>query len=211
MSATATPPTPAIPWPTAGPSAGLLARLKRYTVAEYHDLIGRGIIPERDRLALVEGYLVEQEPMNPPHSATLKRLRRAVDPLLPPLWDDRVQDAIALPDSVPLPDYVAVRTRADDYDGRHPGPADIGLLVEVADSSLADDRNDAQRIYARAGIVLYWIVNIPGRQIEVYTDPDPSATPPAYRTRTTYRPGDSVPVILDGVQVGTVAVADVLP
>lgn len=197
--------------PPASPPAGLLARLRRFSVAEYHDMLRRGIIREQENVELLEGCLVRGEEMNPPHSSTLNLLRRALTPRLPAAWDNRVQDAVTLSDSEPLPDYAVMRYRADAYATRHPGPGDIGLLVEVADSSLADDRVDKQRMYARAGIVEYWIVNIPDRQIEVYTDPDPTAEPPAYRSRADFRPGDAVPVTLDGAAAGTVAVGDVLP
>jgi Uma2 family endonuclease len=216
-AAVATPPAPTggtpapVPTPTAGPSAALLARLKRFTVAEYHDWGRRGLLTEKDRVVLIEGYLVNKPVKNPPHETTVNRLRKRLDRLLPAGWDSRIQASVTLADSEPEPDYAVVRGSDADYAGRHPGPADIGLVVEVADSSLAADRTDAQRMYAAAGIAVYWIVNIPDRQVEVYTDPDPAAAPPAYRTRTDYRPGDAVPVSLDGVPVGSVAVADVLP
>src|SRR5207248_1191302 len=89
------------------------------------------------------------------------------------------------------------------YDTRHPGPSDFGILIEVADSSLLTDRRDKGRIYARESIPVYWIVNLVDRQVEVYTDPDPAASPPAYRTRTDYRPGDAVPITFRGLFVNS--------
>lgn len=217
MSATLVRPLPTagtpvpVPIPTVGPSDGLLARLKRFSVAEYHRFVALGGVTEADRIELLEGYLVTKMSRNPPHDGTLQTLEDVLLGLLPVGWTRRGQKAAELADSVPEPDVAVVRGDPRVYYTRHPTRADIGLVIEVADTSLADDRVDKARIYARAGIVLYWIVNIPDRQVEVYTDPDPTATPPAYRTRTDYRPGDTVPVTLDGVQVGTVAVADVLP
>ena len=64
-----------------------------------------------------------------------------------------------------------------DYEDRRVGPADVGLVVEVSDSSLRDDQILKKTIYARASIPTYWIVNVPARRVEVYTDPtgpDPS-------------------------------------
>jgi Uma2 family endonuclease len=84
-------------------------------------------------------------------------------------------------------------------------------VAEVADSSLHIDRHEKGRIYARAGIPVYWIVNVVDKQIEVYTDPDPTANPPAYRTRTDYKPGDQLPVTLHGKQAATIAVTEMLP
>lgn len=69
----------------------------------------------------------------------------------------------------PCPDLCLAAGERHAFAKRHPGPADIGLGVEVADSSLDSDRADKGRIYARDGIVEYWIVNIPDRQVEVYT------------------------------------------
>ena len=84
-------------------------------------------------------------------------------------------------------------------------------MVEVADSSVDTDRTDKQRLYAAAGLPVYWIVNIPERQVEVYTDLQPAADPPSYASRRDYKPGDALPVVLDGVSVATVPVSDLLP
>ena len=151
--------------------------------------------------------------INPPHMTAHNRLRKLLDRLLPVGWDSRIQGPITLRagGSEPEPDYVLVRGSDADYETRHPGPTDIGLVVEVADSSLAEDRGDSQRIYARAGIVEYWIVNVPDRQIEVYTSPLVSADPPRYAVRTDYPTGATVPLTLGGLEVGSLGVSDVLP
>ena len=94
-----------------------------------------------------------------------------------------------------------------DYEGRHPGPGDIALVVEVADSSLAEDRKLATEVYGPAGLPLYWIINLVHRQVEVYADPGPGG----YRSRVVYSEGQSVPVVIDGQPLGQIAVADILP
>ena len=94
---------------------------------------------------------------------------------------------------------------------RHPNPADVGLLIEVADSSLLRDQRDKTRIYARAGIAIYWIINLVDRRIEVYGQPSGSVAIPSYGAFQTFQTGDSVPVVLDGATTGSVAVADLLP
>jgi Uma2 family endonuclease len=83
-------------------------------------------------------------------------------------------------------------------------------LVEVAESTLADDRTVTGRIYARAGIPVYWIVNLKGRSrlVEVYTRPTRTR---GYRNHADYRPGQDVPVTIDRREVGRIAVADLLP
>jgi hypothetical protein len=85
------------------------------------------------------------------------------------------------------------------------------MLIEVSDSTLAGDRADKGRIYARANIPIYWIVNLVDRLIEIYTSPSGPIADPTYAQRQDYRPGDSVPLILDGITVTTIAVSDLLP
>jgi Uma2 family endonuclease len=116
-----------------------------------------------------------------------------------------------LTDSEPEPDFSFVRGDERTYLTRFPGPGEIGLVGEVSDSSLQFDRTEKGRIYARAGIPVYWIINVADRQIEVYTNPDTTANPPAYTTRTDYKPGDTVPITLDGNAAGTILTAELLP
>ena len=114
-------------------------------------------------------------------------------------------------DSEPEPDLAVVRGDVDDYDDHHPGPADVALVVEVARSSLADDRALAQT-YGGGGIPVYWIVNVDARQLEVYAHPAPGA-----RAGGTYPPPtimgetESVALTIGGQLVGRIAVADLLP
>jgi Uma2 family endonuclease len=91
--------------------------------------------------------------------------------------------------SEPLPDVVIVRKKSTEYFYRHPGPQDIALLIEVADMSLQMDRATKVRLYARCGIELYWVVDIPGRRIIVYRNPGPEE----YNSVTIYQLHDQVP------------------
>ncbi len=100
-----------------------------------------------------------------------------------------------------------MRGSARDYLGADPGPGDIALLVEVADSSLAADRELGDKVYGPAGIPVYWIVNVVDRQVEVYTDPGPGG----YTSCAVFAPGQSVTIVIGGQQVGEIAVNDVLP
>jgi len=109
-------------------------------------------------------------------------------------------------DSKPEPDRSVARGRVRDYSRRSPGPADIALVVEVSDSSLADDRNQAE-IYGRAGIPFYWIINLVEGQVEVHSHPGPSG----YESQEVLAPGHVLTVIIDGIEVGEIPVADILP
>jgi Uma2 family endonuclease len=93
------------------------------------------------------------------------------------------------------------------YLSRHPEPADIALLIEVSDTTYHRDRNEKLPAYARGGIPVYWIVNLIKRRIEVYTDPGPEG----YRSRADFVAGQAVPVVIDGQQLGEIAVDAILP
>ena len=187
------------------------ASIAKFSVARYQRMIETGILTADDKVELLENYVVLKMPRNPPHDSTIQRMLETLFPCRPPKWSWRVQSAITLTDSQPEPDFALVRGSSMDYQRRHPGPPDIGLVIEVADSSLLRDQRNKTRIYARAGIPYYWIVNLVDRRIEVYTQPDAAAATPAYGSFQTYQPGDVVPLVLDGITVGSVAAADLLP
>jgi Uma2 family endonuclease len=187
------------------------ASFHRFSVDAYHRMIETGIIEENGRVELLEGYLVEKMAKHPPHETALQRTRKRIARLLPAGWDDRIQGPVTLIDSEPEPDVAVVRGDEATYSHRHPGPADIGLLVEVSDASLEIDQKDKTRIYARSGVVAYWIVNIPDRQVEVYTNPTGATAAPGYAHCQTYKSGSAVPLVLDGATVGQVPVDELMP
>lgn len=187
-----------------------LVRLRRFTVDEYRTMIKAGIFGDYEPGELLEGLILwKHRPMTPkecyPQQAFMRLELNAAD------WHVRINPAITLADSEPEPDAAIVRGQLEDYDKRFPTAPDVSLAVEFADASLEFDRTVKQRVYARAGIPKYWIVNVVDTQLEVYTDPDPTADPPAYRTRTDYAPGQDVPLVLDGQTVATIPVAELLP
>jgi Uma2 family endonuclease len=184
---------------------------RRLTVDQYHQMIQTGILADGEAVELLEGYLVNKMAHNNPHRLGVQWLGKRLHMLGLSGWVVLTQLPITLADSEPEPDGCLARGDDRTYLTRHPGPGDVGLVVEVADSSLAFDRIHKGRIYAREGIPSYWIVNVADRLIEVYTDPDPAADPPAYRNRTDYHPGDTVPIVLDGQPAGSIAVADLIP
>ncbi|SRR5581483_4582948 len=190
---------------------GDAAALSRWTVRQYQRMIETGILTDEDQVELLENYVVLKMPRNPLHDNSIDRIAETLYPLKPAGWRLRIQSAVTLPDSQPEPDFTFARGDARTFANRRPEPAEIGLLVEVADTSLSRDLQDKARIYARAGIPVYWVVNLVDRQVEVFADPDPAAAPPAYRSRQAYGPGVPVPLVLDGAAIGSVPAADLLP
>jgi len=187
-----------------------LTRLRRFTVDEYRTMVEAGVFGDYEPGELLEGVILWKfRPMTPRECFPQHALMTLE--LNTPDWHVHINPAITLADSEPEPDAAIIRGRLEDYDKRFPVAADAGVVIEFAGASLEFDRVVKQRIYARAGIPVYWIVNLIDEWVEVYTDPDPTATPPAYRTRTDFAPGQSVPLVLDGTTVATIPVADLLP
>lgn len=183
----------------------------KVSVAQYHQMIADGVLGDGDPVELVEGYLVAKMSHNNPHRTGVQWLAKRLLLAAPPGWVAISQLPIALTESEPEPDGCLARGDDRTYLTHPPTGRDLGLVVEVSDSSLQIDRVHMGRVYARESIPVYWVLNVADRQIEVYADPDPAAAPPAYRTRTDYRPGDTVPLVLDGQPAGSVAVNDLIP
>jgi Uma2 family endonuclease len=183
----------------------------RLSVEQYHEMINVGILTDEDRVELLEGWLVARTPKKPPHSVTTQLTRESLARLLPPGWHVDAQDPITTEDSEPEPDVAVIRGEQRDYLERHPGPDEVALVIEVADTTLRRDRGLKKRLYARAGIPVYLIINLPESQIEVYTSPTGEAEEPDYQQRQDYLPTDEVPIIIEGREVGRLAVKEVLP
>src|SRR5262245_7178213 len=186
---------------------GLDASIPRFSVARYQRMIEAGILTSEDKVELLENYVVLKVPRNPPHGGTIQIVDEALRAVVPTGWRVRVQLTVVLSDSQPEPDFAIVRGDARTYFTRHPGPADVGLIIEVASSSLLRDQRDKTRIYARGGFPCYWIINLVDQRVEVYTQPSGPTAVPAYGSCQTYQPGDAVPLVLDGNIVGAIPAA----
>lgn len=185
--------------------------LKRISVEQYHAMIRAGVFDDDDAIELLDGLMVEKMTKKPLHSVATGLVFDALTGLLPPGWILISQEPITTEESEPEPDIGVVRGKRRDYVARHPVPAEIGLVVEVADTTLVRDRGVKKAIYARARIETYWIINLVNRWVEVFTNPTGSSKKPEYRKKAIYRMTDSVPLILDGKELGRMAVKDLLP
>ena len=186
---------------------------KRLTVDQYEARVASGAFTKRDRLELIEGKLVEKMTKGRRHSASSELCWRAINASLPTGWHVRIEKPVRIParDSEPEPDVSVARGSIQDYLELDPGPPDVALVVEVAELTLADDRAMAAT-YGGGGIPVYWIVNVAGRQLEVYAHPEPGARiGGAYPAPTILGETESVDLIIEGRVVGQIAVANVLP
>ncbi|MDR3635368.1 MAG: Uma2 family endonuclease [Isosphaeraceae bacterium] len=183
----------------------------RLSVEAYHRLVRDGALNEDDRVELLDGLLVAKRPTNPSHRIATRKARVALERILPAGWYADEQKSITLTASEPEPDVAVVRGDTSDYQDRHPGPRDVGLVVEVSDTTLAQDQGFKKRLYAAAGIPCYWVVNIPARRLEVYADPTGPSDAPGYHHRSEFGADDTVVLVLDGQLVRHIRVSDLLP
>jgi Uma2 family endonuclease len=204
MTTTLTPPI-ALPVPTSGTATpqSLVPALRKFTVPEYQRLIDAGILQSGEKVELLDGYLVQKMTIHPPHTFSLQATWQLILPLLGGIWEARVQQPILLATSMPEPDLALARGTRHTYATCTPVPADLGLVVEVADTSLAIDRGIKGPLYGAAGIAVYWIVDVIHRQVELYTLAGGGYGPPLVLT-----PGQLLPLVLAGVHLGDLPVVD---
>ena len=176
--------TPSVPPP-------LEPARKRWTREECVALEASGIW-DQQHLELIEGELISKMGKKRPHTISLVRVQawlvrvfgeQYVNPETP-------IDLAPADNSInePEPDLIVLSQRSDDVRDRNPQPSEVRLLVEVADSTLRFDLTVKARLYARAGIAEYWVVDIPGRRIIVHRDPQEGQ----YRSVTAYAEQESV-------------------
>jgi Uma2 family endonuclease len=162
---------------------------KRFTVDEYHHLYNAGILTEDDRLELLRGEIYQMSPVGRRHASCVKRLNHLLQKLLANKVIIGVQDPIALNDeSEPQPDISLLHWQDDFYQSQHPTPADIFLLIEVADSSAGIDQSSKLPLYAENSIVETWLVDLNQQCIAVYRDPAIDG----YHNVQTFHPGHSI-------------------
>ena len=171
------------------PPAEIARSLFRMTVDQYERLVATGLL-DGQQIELINGFLVQKMGKNPPHSWTVEALREEFGSLQLSGWSLRQEQPVAIPDlNEPEPDLAVVFGTKDDYARRHPRPGDVGLLIEVADSTLDKDRGPKLLAYARGGIPVYWIVNLIERQLEIHTGP----TSVGYQDRSVMAAGEECP------------------
>jgi Uma2 family endonuclease len=186
--------------------ATTLAADGRMTVAEFE----RFVEDTDERHELIDGRSIRKPDMDSDHVWSTESLKEQLNLMLPGGWFVRDHKPIEFSENnQPRPDIAVVRGDMNRYRKQHPTPDDAKLLVEVSWSRkrLRYDRDVKRPLYASRDIPVYWIVNAPEQQVEVYTDPGPDG----YATCELIKPGESVRVVIDGKEVGRIAVDDFMP
>ena len=179
---------------------------RKFTVAEYYKMAEVGILGPEERVELIEGEIIVMPPIGPGHAWRVDLTADLITRRLDERYIVRNQNPIHLNDgSEPQPDVIIMLRRRDGYGAAHPTPADVLLVIEVADSSLAFDRNVKAHLYGRNGVPETWVKNLPEDCIERFTEPGPEG----YGQHTIHRRGESItPVLLPDLEF---AVEDLLP
>lgn len=144
----------------------------RFTVKDYYRMSEIGLLEHDARVELLNGEIIDMMPIGPFHAGTTNRLAKLFIQLSSGRWYTSIQTPLRLSDhSEPIPDLMLLKADPDEYTSRHPIPEDAFLLIEVADSSLAYDRENKLPAYGRSGIPEVWIINLPERTVEIYREP----------------------------------------
>lgn len=184
------------------------------TVDLFSRMVESGLIPQDRRVYLRDGRLFEKMAKTKAHGSVGAGITMSLAPRLPAPWSLWPESTIVLDASnAPLPDFAVIRS--GDLLGRaapdrYPGPGDVGLLIEVAVTSLRDDLSTALEQYARALIPTYWVVDVAGRRILVHSEPRVAEGRGEYARVETYRSGQSVPLELDGREIARIPFDEVL-
>jgi Uma2 family endonuclease len=203
--------TKTAPSPTARQTSASGLVPYRVSVRQFERMISASVFGEHDHVELLEGILVDKMTKNAPHDFSVGGIAEAFRTTAGPEWVVREEKSVVLGRfSHPEPDIAMARGPRDRYRSTSPKAVDLAALVEVSDSTYLKDRGIKWRKYAASKIPVYWIVNLPLRQIEVYTEPTGRGKSAAYQVSKVYSEDNEFPIIIAGRELGRLKVRDVL-
>jgi Uma2 family endonuclease len=180
-----------------------------FTVDEYHRMIDAGVFVRDAHCELLEGWIVVTTVCSPPHATVISLVSIKFRTLLPEEWHLRVRCSITTKDSEPRPDLAVVRGPIRRYLQVHPGLRETGLIVEISDQSTAANRHFKQRVFARARIPEYWIVNLVASTVQVFTQPK-SGKAPSFQRQRDYGKDEAVSLVLAEREIAQIPVKELL-
>jgi len=191
--------------------AGSVNSSKPITIEEYHRGLGQGEYGPPGSVELLEGRVVAKARQSLRHDGAVEKIRDVLAKVVPSGWHLRVAQAILTPGSLPEPDVAIVADALDRHTSRPPRGEEIALVVEAADASLALDRRLKGRVYARAGIANYWILNLIDSQLEVYSNPSGPVQMPGFHEHRVFRGDDKLSLVIGLDDLGMIRIADMIP
>ncbi len=170
-------------------------QVRLINVQEYHRMADVGILGAEERVELIEGQIWQMAAKGAGHSAAVTRCDRMLRKVLGDHVLVRLQDPIQLDKySEPEPDIAVVASDPLDYENNHPTPEQVYLLIEVADTTIKRDLELKSLLYAKAGIIEYWVLEVINRQINIFRDPSPNG----YLSKSVVADGDSISLLAFG-------------
>ena len=159
---------------------------------------------------LIEGSVAKKMTRSLWHDAAHERAADVIGQLVPSHWQMLLSHPLVMSENRTEPDLLIVRGRLNENAGESASPQDVPWLMEIADASLVFDRRVKRRIYARAAIPIYWLLNLPDRQLEVQSNPSGPVPMPDYQEHRIYRFDEKIPFVLEA-DLGLVRVGDLIP
>ena len=181
-----------------------------FSAEAFRKMIDADVFADDDRVELWDGWIITKMANKVPHSNASMFLSYKLNQILPEGWLLTGENPINLgPNQTPLPDHFVLRGTPRNYSGRYPDPAEVGLVVEIAETSLRRDTTVKLAGYAAAGIPTYWVINLIKNVIQTYETPIPAEG--RYESMQTYAVGQAVPLRLSGVLIAEIPASDLLP
>jgi Uma2 family endonuclease len=198
--------------PGSHPASGSYSVPYRLSVRQFEKMIDAGFFHDDDHVELLGGLLFHKMVKNDPHDFAIDMLGSILNRVLSADWIARQEKSVVLGRFWrPEPDIAVARGPRERYRIQCPRALDIGLLIEVADSTYPTDRGKKWRGYAAARVAVYWVVNLPKRQIEVYSGPSGGGKSAAYRNLMVFAADEAIPLNMDGRELVRFKVSEVLP
>ena len=188
------------------PAAG-----EKITVDEYRRQAALGKFGVDGGVELLEGTIVPKARQTLRHEGALEKIQEVLGKMLSEGWHLRIAQPLLAIDSLPEPDVAVASDTLDEATSALPRQNQVPLVIEVAEGSLAVDRRLKGRVYARAGLLNYWVLNLIDRQLEVFTNPSGPVAMPGYHEQRIYRADDKISLVIALDDLGTIRVADMIP
>ncbi len=145
---------------------------KRFRVEDFRKMTEAGILPEESGWEIIDGYLIDKMSIGSKHASIVRRLSKLLEKKFGDVVQVSGQNPVHIDDyNEPEPDIALLKPSKDFYAEKHPTPPDVLLLIEVSSSTIEYDREIKKRLYAKAGIVEFWLVNLPDNTVEFYSQP----------------------------------------
>ncbi|AMV38432.1 Uma2 family endonuclease [Planctomyces sp. SH-PL62] len=195
--------------PTEAVDAG--RRPYRFTADQVWRMIAAGIIPDDVDVELLRGRIYRIT-KHEPHNYAVARTTKLLRAMLPPGFHAREEKSMRHGrSSIPEPDVAVVPGSEDDFRPEPPATSEAALIVEICASSRTADYRDKTSLYASADVPIYWVLDVDGRKLDVFSEPKGSGRDAGYARHASFAESEPAPVVLAGREVGRIAAKDMLP